>query len=94
MKTNCILVIAFTALAITSTGCGVTSEDMLGAGMQKGFLHGILHGFLAPLKFLLAFIMEDMHMYATSNNGQWYDAGFLLGIGGFSGGIFKSRRKD
>ena len=31
---------------------------------------------------------------AVPNVGRWYDFGFMLGIGGFSGGVFAgSRRK-
>ena len=76
------------------TGCDFPdSADMWGVADAKGFLHGILHGFLAPLTFLASFFWEHLDMYAVNNNGQWYDFGFLLGIGGFSGGIFRSSRK-
>ncbi len=60
---------------------------------RKGFLWGCLHGFLAPLTFILSIFMDDVTMYAVNNTGNWYDFGFLLGIGGFSGGIFASSKK-
>jgi hypothetical protein len=37
--------------------------------------------------------MDDVAIYAVNNSGGWYDFGFLLGIGGFSGGIFRGSRK-
>ena len=76
------------------SGCELPSNaDMLGTAGQKGFLHGLWMGFIAPLKFIVAFFVDDLSLYAMHNNGQWYDFGFLLGIGGFSGGIFKSARR-
>lgn len=60
---------------------------------RKGFLWGCLHGFLAPLTFIISIFVDDVTMYAVNNSGNWYDFGFLLGIGGFSGGIFASSKK-
>lgn len=59
----------------------------------RGFLFGLLHGFIAPLAFIISFFMDDVAVYAVNNSGGWYDFGFLLGIGGFSGGIFKGSRR-
>lgn len=59
----------------------------------RGFLFGLIHGFIAPLSFIFSLFMDDVAIYAVNNSGGWYDFGFLLGIGGFSGGIFKGSRK-
>ena len=59
----------------------------------NGFIMGLVHGFLAPATFLISLVTDHVAMYAVNNSGGWYDFGFLLGIGGFSGGIFKSSRK-
>jgi hypothetical protein len=92
--TTILLLTALLAICLFSTGCEMpTSGDMWGEGNAKGFLYGLLHGFLAPLKFIGSLFLDDMPIYAVSNNGSWYDFGFLLGIGGFSGGIFKSARR-
>ena len=95
MKTNSILfVVLMLTLIFVTTGCELpTSEDMWGVGNEKGFLPGLWAGFIAPVKFIISFFMDDLHIYAVNNNGHWYDFGFLLGIGGFSGGIFKSARR-
>ncbi len=60
---------------------------------ERGFLFGLIHGFLAPLTFIIGLFTDDVTMYAVNNSGGWYDFGFLLGIGGFSGGIFRSSRR-
>lgn len=33
-----------------------------------------------------------VRVYAVPNLGRWYDFGFMLGIGGFSGGVFAGSR--
>jgi hypothetical protein len=70
-----------------------TLEACVDTAEQKGFLWGILHGFIAPLTFIISIFVDDVTMYAVNNVEGWYDFGFLLGIGGFSGGIFKSSKK-
>jgi len=58
-----------------------------------GFWMGIVHGFFAPLAFI-AGLFSDIRIYEFPNTGLWYDFGFMIGIGGFSGGVFgASRRK-
>ena len=60
---------------------------------SAGFLRGLVQGFIAPITFIVSFFDSDTAMYAVNNNGWTYDLGFLMGIGGFSGGIFKGRRR-
>jgi hypothetical protein len=57
-----------------------------------GFLKGLVHGFIAPVSFILS-LFSDHRIYAFPNAGRWYDFGFMLGISGFSGGIFGASRK-
>ncbi len=73
----------------TSLAAGIEFDRVL----AKGFLHGLLDGFLAPLKFIIGLFDDGWHIYEVNNVGAWYDFGFLLGIGGFSGGIFRSSRR-
>ena len=68
-------------------------------GERPGFLLGFWHGFIAPIAFVVSLFSEIVHVYAYPNNGGWYEFGFMLGISGFSGGIFagsrsKKRKKD
>ena len=54
---------------------------------------GIIQGFIAPITFIVSLFDDDVAMYAINNSGWLYDLGFLIGIGGFSGGILKGRRQ-
>lgn len=58
-----------------------------------GFWLGLWHGFIAPLAFIISLFPNDVRIYAYPNAGLWYDFGFMLGIGGFSGGIFAGSRR-
>ena len=61
-------------------------------GNAPGFWKGLWHGFISPITFI-ASLFSDIRIYAFPNAGRWYDFGFMLGIGGFSGGIFGSTRR-
>jgi hypothetical protein len=58
-----------------------------------GFWKGLLHGCIAPVTFIVS-LFSDYRIYEFPNSGRWYDFGFMLGIGGFSGGIFGAMRKS
>jgi len=49
---------------------------------EAGLISGIWHGLLAPYSLIARWFFSDVIMYATSNTGWFYDAGFLLGIVG------------
>jgi hypothetical protein len=60
-----------------------------------GFWKGLWHGFIAPITFFVSLFSGDVRIYAFPNAGRWYDSGFIVGISGFSGGVFAgSRRRD
>jgi hypothetical protein len=56
-----------------------------------GFWKGLLHGIIAPASFIVS-LFSDCRIYAVPNAGRWYDFGFMLGIGGFGGGLFGALR--
>ncbi len=60
-------------------------------GQVPGFLHGLLHGLIAPFAFVGS-LFTDVRMYAFPNSGSWYDFGFLLGIAVWGGGGAAARR--
>ncbi|MFC2160041.1 hypothetical protein ACFLRW_01135 [Acidobacteriota bacterium] len=66
-------------------------------GKIAGFLMGIWHGLIAPITFIISIFSDNVSLYETHNNGNWYNFGFVLGAGLFlSGGIFgkgKSKKK-
>jgi hypothetical protein len=84
---NSIIILTLLALAGCATrGAGVTVED------GPGFFFGLWHGMVAPIAFIAHIFMSDIAVYASPNNGGWYDFGFLLGIGAFSTGASSAAR--
>lgn len=45
-----------------------------------GFWRGLWHGLIAPFAFLIALFKEEVGIYETHNNGNWYNFGFILGL--------------
>ena len=76
--------------------CTATQMDLpgaLGSPVRPGFWLGFWHGFIAPIAFLVSLFSDHVRIYAAPNAGRLYDFGFMLGISGFSGGIFAGSRK-
>ncbi len=78
--------------ALLLAGCTATQPTLPFTSGAPGFMMGLWHGFIAPLGFILG-LFTDARIYAFPNSGLWYDLGFMLGIGGFSSGIFAGSRK-
>jgi len=82
-------------LLVAATSCLATqSARTSGAAplAAPGFWKGFWHGFIAPIAFLASLFLSHVRVYAVPNGGRWYDFEFMLGIGGFSGGVFSSTR--
>lgn len=81
---------AMALLAALLASCwGSQPQTDVGA---PGFLIGFWHGLISPISFLVSLFNERVRIYAFPNVGLWYDFGFMLGIGGFSGGLFAGSR--
>jgi hypothetical protein len=55
-----------------------------------GFLHGLWHGFIFPIAWIVSLFSSEAAIYAVPNNGGWYDFGYFLGIAVFGVGARKS----
>lgn len=55
-----------------------------------GFWMGLWHGLIACIAFVVGLFSDGVEVYERSNNGAWYDLGFLIGVGMFSGSGHKS----
>ena len=55
-----------------------------------GFLHGLWHGFIFPVAWIVSLFVSNVAVYAVPNNGGWYDFGYFLGIVVFGVGARKS----
>lgn len=64
-----------------NSAAGTAAAD----GNVYGFWYGLWHGMIAPITFIVGLFEEGVRVYEVHNNGNWYDLGFVLGIGGFSG---------
>jgi hypothetical protein len=85
--------IAFVVIVMLLTLCAATQPPVSPEGDVAGFWLGLWHGFIAPVTFIIS-LFSGIRIYAFPNAGLWYDLGFMLGISGFSGGVFAgSRRK-
>lgn len=87
------LLLTLPALALILTACLATQSPDATIPSQPSFFHGLWHGFLAPATFIISLFTDAVRVYAVPNVGRWYDFGFLLGIGGFSSGIFAGSRR-
>ena len=87
------LTLILAALALALTSCLATQAPGARVPSEPGFLFGLWHGFMAPLAFIFSLFTDAVRVYAVPNVGRWYDFGYLLGIGGFSSGIFASSRR-
>ena len=73
--------------------CTATQVDIAGGPNAPDFLFGLWHGFIAPIAFIVSVFNENVRVYAFPNSGIGYDFGFMIGISGFSGGVFGGSRK-
>jgi hypothetical protein len=49
---------------------------------RAGFFSGLWHGLIAPWSLIARWFFDNISLYAYSNTGWFYDAGFLMGVGG------------
>lgn len=99
MKSSVVFVVLVVAL-ILLVGCAADPNNMVGTPNEEGdiagFGAGLWHGIVAPITFIISLFNNDVGMYAIHNNGGWYNAGFLFGLGavwgGGSSGARRSRR--
>lgn len=81
-----VLAVACIALLALSGCADSISFEAAGAHVKVGFWHGIWHGMIALIAWIVSLFDQDVAIYAIYNNGGWYDFGFILGIGALGGG--------
>jgi hypothetical protein len=71
-------------------GCAPGANPEVGTagtdGTVAGFWLGLWHGIIAPVTFLISLFVDHINIYEVHNSGNWYDFGFMLGIGALAGG--------
>lgn len=87
------LMMASVSLALFLASCAAHQPGPIPLIDAPGFWKGLWHGFIAPVTFFISLFSDDVRIYAFPNAGRWYDFGFMLGISGFSGGVFAGSRR-
>ena len=82
MKTNKLLLLS-TVLLLSACA---TQQTPMNTSELAGFFTGLWHGFIAVWALIGHLFDDSIRVYQIPNNGGWYDFGFCLGIGAFSGG--------
>ena len=79
---------------LSLTGCADYVPLDQALNMPKvGFWHGLWHGMIFPVAWIVSLFSDSTAIYAVYNNGGWYDFGFFIGVGGFSASILASKKK-
>ena len=79
------LAVACICLLLLS-GCADSVSFTAAASMTPvGFWYGLWHGLILPLAWIVSLFDAGVAIYATYNNGGWYDFGFILGVGALAG---------
>ncbi|MCE2597221.1 hypothetical protein K6Y31_20820 [Motilimonas cestriensis] len=71
------------ALAVSVIAFGGAEHVTLDAAMtmdKVGFFSGLWHGFSFVFAFWCSMFADNTAVYAIYNNGEFYDAGFFIGI--------------
>ena len=63
---------------------GSNSKYKESGAEPAGFWGGLWHGMIAPIVFFVSLWDNTVSIYETTNNGPWYEFGFLLGIGAYA----------
>lgn len=80
-------------LIVLLASCAANQPPVQPGGQEPGFWLGLWQGFIAPITFIISLFTDTVRIYAFPNAGRWYDFGYMLGISGFSGGIFAGSRR-
>ena len=87
-----VAVVTLVAVVMSCTASQLAPTDAQLTSDIPGFWKGLWHGFIAPITFFVSLFSDHVRVYAWPNTGRLYDLGFMLGISGFSGGVFAGSR--
>lgn len=99
-RNRAVTVLALVVGVLALSACAAGPNPALDTGQDPaGFWLGLWQGFISPVTFIVSLFTDDVSIYETQNNGNWYDTGFMLGIsvvfgGSGGGGAASSRRRD
>ena len=89
-----VLVMLLCAVMTLLTGC-LPGMQEFAQDAPAGFLHGVWHGWCAPVLLVLQLLDMDVTMFAQPNTGFSYELGFYMAvISGFGSLSLMRRRKQ
>jgi opacity protein-like surface antigen len=77
--------LALLAATLLLAACAVQVPAVVEPG-APGFLLGLVHGFIIIFSFIGSLFSDTISIYAVPNSGGWYNFGYALGAGAFTGG--------
>lgn len=78
---------AVALLVLALAGCAAGPNPALDTGPDPaGFWLGLWHGFILPVTFIVSLFTDDVSIYEVQNSGNWYDFGYVIGLGMVLGG--------
>ncbi|MET4226574.1 hypothetical protein [Oerskovia enterophila] len=91
-----VLALALVGAALVLAACAPGPNPDVGTptadGSPAGFWLGLWQGIIVPVTFVISLFTDTVNIYEVHNNGNWYDFGFVLGLGLFVGGPFGASR--
>jgi hypothetical protein len=75
------LLLLAVALVVTACAAGPNVVSHVDGVQLAGFWKGLWHGLIYPVTFIISLFRDNVNIYEVRNNGNWYDFGFVAGIG-------------
>ncbi|MFJ8962596.1 hypothetical protein ACIRG5_24720 [Lentzea sp. NPDC102401] len=69
------------ALVVTACAAGPNVASHVDGVQLAGFWKGLWQGLIYPVTFIISLFTDNVSVYEVRNNGNWYDFGFVAGIG-------------
>ena len=94
MKKHKLIVLAVLLAGLTAlvTGCLPGMKEFTQEA-PAGFLHGVWHGWCAPIALVCRALGMEVAMFETVNTGLSYELGFYMAVISGFGGLSLMRRK-
>lgn len=77
---------------LVATACAA-GDPQYTADAPANFWHGLWHGIISVVAFIVSLFDDRVDVYESVNNGGWYDFGFLTGVLAFWGGGSHANRR-
>jgi hypothetical protein len=79
-------------LVLVACAAGANAVAQAQQPDAAGFWLGLWQGVISPITFLISLFNNNVNIYEVNNNGNWYNFGFIFGVGMAFGGPARSSR--